>query len=189
VVLDVGANIGALTIPFAALAAQVHAVEPQPELADALDENVRRAGHGRVTVYRAACGAAPGTIRLPVVRYDQPGNFGGLSMGGDGAEVPVMAIDTLALPRVDLMKIDVEGAELSVLAGAAETVDRCRPVCYVEADRKDQAPGLLAWFKARKYVVEWHQPPLYSPENHAGNPYCAPHLRNVVSLNLWCTPL
>ena len=193
IVVDVGANIGGLTIPLAHHAAHVHAFEPQPEMADALEENVRRAGQGRVTVHRAACGAAAGTIRLPRVRYDQPGNFGGVRLGGEGAEVPVMTLDSLHLPWVDLIKIDVEGAELDVLAGATDTVARCRPLCYVEADRENQGPGhvnaLVAWFKARRYMVEWHNPPLYSPENHAQNPLCAEHLRNVVSLNIWCTPL
>jgi FkbM family methyltransferase len=188
VVLDVGANIGALTIPLATVAAHVHAFEPQPPLADVLAENVARAGLTNVTVHRCAVGAVDGTIRLPRVAYDRPNNFGGLSMGGDGYPVPLITIDGLHLDRVDLIKMDVEGAELDALAGAADTIERCRPHCYVEADREEQVPGLLNWFAARHYIVDWHRPPLFDPANHAGNPFCAPHLRNVVSVNIWCTP-
>lgn len=189
VALDVGANIGALTIPLAQLAAHVHAFEPQPAMADLLEENVRRAGQGRVTVHRCAVGQAAGTIRLPRVRYDRPGNFGGLSMGGEGPEVPVITIDSLALPRVDLIKADVEGAELDVLLGAEQTLTRFRPHLYLEADRPDQVGPLIAWLKERKYLVEYHRPPLFQADNHAKNPLCAEHLRGVVSVNIWCSPL
>lgn len=48
-----------------------------------------------------------------------------------------MAVDALDLPRVDLMKIDVEGMETEVLAGAAQTVARHLPVLQIEILKTD----------------------------------------------------
>jgi len=44
----------------------------------------------------------------------------------------VTTLDSCALPRLDLLKIDVEGSQVSVLRGAAETLRRLKPVVWVE---------------------------------------------------------
>ena len=44
----------------------------------------------------------------------------------------MVSIDSLNLKRVDLIKIDVEGMEMEVLQGAAETISRCKPVLLIE---------------------------------------------------------
>ena len=51
--------------------------------------------------------------------------------------VQKIAIDTLELPRVDLIKLDIEGMEMDALAGAAQTVERCQPIVLVETDKVD----------------------------------------------------
>lgn len=54
------------------------------------------------------------------------------------AEIAVRTIDSLALPRVDLIKIDVEGMEMAVLHGAVNTIREQRPVMFVEHIKLDK---------------------------------------------------
>ena len=90
----------------------------------------------------------PGSVHVPVPDYLRPGSFGSLEMRrtaatefigqpidyGAAATAPVaaVAVDSLGLPRLDLLKIDVEGMELDVIAGAAATIARHRPLVFAE---------------------------------------------------------
>jgi hypothetical protein len=61
--------------------------------------------------------------------------------------IPTMRIDDLALPRCDLIYLDVEGEELNALKGAMETIERCKPVIVYEARQafkhNDDIPKML----------------------------------------------
>nr|WP_245933001.1 FkbM family methyltransferase [Caballeronia novacaledonica] len=90
---------------------------------------------------------------VPQPDYHAPGSFGSLELREKGttlgvgqevsydprkgAAVPMISIDSLALERVDFIKIDVEGMEMDVLKGAAETLKRCAPVLLVETLKSD----------------------------------------------------
>lgn len=187
VVLDIGAHLGALTVPLVSAGATVHAFEPQGEIYDLLLANTPLE-HG-VCLYPFAVGARQGELYVPPQEYDTPGNFGGVAMSTThGRPVQVVTVDSLALERCDLIKADVEGMEVEVLLGARETIARHRPLLYLEADRIERVSELLALLGHLGYRHEWHQPPLFEPNNFAGNPICAPHLRDVVSVNLFCRP-
>jgi FkbM family methyltransferase len=49
-----------------------------------------------------------------------------------GTTIPMTTIDSCALPDVDFLQLDIEGYEWHALAGAVETIRRCRPVIQVE---------------------------------------------------------
>ena len=66
--------------------------------------------------------------------------------------VQAIAIDTLKLPRIDFIKIDVEGMELDALAGATESIAQHRPVVLVESI-KTAAAALRGWLTARDYTI------------------------------------
>jgi hypothetical protein len=66
--------------------------------------------------------------------------------------VQAIAIDTLKLPRIDFIKIDVEGMELDALAGAAESIAQHRPAVLVESI-KAGAAALREWLTARGYRI------------------------------------
>src|SRR5262249_49779677 len=74
----------------------------------------------------------------------------------------------LGLAACRLIKIDVEGMEREVLAGAAETIRRCRPFLYVEDERRDRSEALGAFLHELGYVLHLHQPPYFNPDNFAG---------------------
>lgn len=192
VVIDAGANVGAFTIPLAIRVGpngRVHAFEPQRFVHQLLCANVALNGLGNVHTHHAALGASAGSIIVPVPDYMAAGNFGAIELGsaaGASETVPVATIDSLRLTRLALLKADVEGMEAAVLAGGRETIERCRPVLYLEADRPATAGVLSEMLAVLDYEVRPHSPPLFNPDNHAGES------RNVfgaiVSINLIATP-
>jgi FkbM family methyltransferase len=149
VAIDVGAHGGQVTRLLSALVprGQVVAVEPSSYARSVLRLALLLRGRRNVAVVAAALGAAPGVAVLatPLKRAGAMG-YGAASLAPDAARpavreaVAVVTLDALvaamALPRVDLLKIDVEGWEEAVLAGAAETLVRHRPALYLEVARQ-----------------------------------------------------
>jgi FkbM family methyltransferase len=152
VLVDVGANIGVHSLWFAGLAGAgvVHAFEAQRVVFQALMGNLALNSIENVFAHQVALGAAPGRLRLQPVDYAQPWNFGGMGLIDEspdpqfahgtperaaadrGEEVEVVTLDSFALDRVDLIKIDVEGMEEDVLRGGAATIERHRPLMQLE---------------------------------------------------------
>ena len=87
-------------------------------------------------------------ISIPKVNYDRPSSFGSLELrhsetnedigqpvsydSNSTYQAPLLLLDSLELPRVDFIKIDVEGMELEVLQGAMSTLKRCKPMMLIE---------------------------------------------------------
>lgn len=189
-VVEVGANIGALTLPLLDAVGPegfVMAFEPQPEVREILRANVSRYG-GQVEVRPEACGPAEGVLYLPPIAYDRPGNFGGVELSGEGSRpVRVMPLDNLLLPRLDLLKIDAEGMETEVLMGARDLITRHGPILYVEDDRPEHRAALHDALRFLGYRWEQHHPRLFSPRNHFGNQHNL--FPGIVSMNLLCRPV
>ena len=152
VAVDVGAHIGNHTLWMAAICGlDVVAIEPNPQSVAFLRENVALNGLGaRVRVLQMAAGAVPGRGAMPRIPAWNTG-LGRVHHDPKGP-VQVGTIDGLALPAVAVMKIDVEGAEVAVLEGARDTVARCRPLIYVEADGPTRYGALSDWMAAAGYV-------------------------------------
>ena len=190
VAVDVGANIGALTLPLAKIIGSdgtVVAMEPQRAAYQLLCANLALNEIGNVRAIHAAAGRAPGRTFVPVPDPAKPGNFGGIELTDKGGEpIGVMSIDSLQLPACHFIKIDVEGQEQSVIAGAAETIARFRPALYVENDRRHQSPNLIRKIRDLDYVAYWHLPPLYSPDNFYRNPTNV--FPGIVSIDMLCLP-
>jgi len=190
VALDIGANFGAHTIPlahFVGPGGAVHAFEPQRILFQVLCGNVALNEIANVRALPFALGRAAGRTKVPALDYRGVNNFGGIPLGAEqGEDVAVVALDQLELPQVRLIKIDVEGMELDVLAGARATLARCRPVLYVENDRAEKAEALVARLQDDGYRMWWHTPPLYNAANFLGNPQNV--FGNIVSFNMLCLP-
>lgn len=154
-VLDVGANEGLYTLFSASRvgpAGHVVAFEPSSRERRKLQHNVTRNRLGNVTVVPSAVGSSEGTAALQIASGVHSGhNTLGALVYDDapavGVEhVPVerldAVIDRLGIARVDVIKIDVEGAEMHVLEGARRTLSAQRPVLMVEAnDEALQAQG------------------------------------------------
>jgi FkbM family methyltransferase len=174
VVLDVGANIGTHTVFFAKTVGDkglVLAFEPQRLAFQTLCGNVAINGLKNVFCEQAAVGAARGRLDFPVVDPRTAFNFGAVRAGaaGCGESVDLVPIDELRLRRCSLIKVDVEGMEASVLAGAKETIARCRPVLFLENDTVERSREVLEAVESVGYKAYWHIANYYSPRNFFGN--------------------
>ncbi|UCL88108.1 FkbM family methyltransferase [Pseudomonas sp. HS-18] len=148
VVLDIGANIGEITLVAAKRTTergQVIAFEPMSAIADQLEEHVQSNSLEWVTVVRAGlsdhCGEA--AIYNACAQWDDSEPNRGLgSLYADQPNAkPVQSIALLTLDdylqkapikRLDIIKIDIEGAELPCLKGALDTLRRFRPMLIIE---------------------------------------------------------
>ena len=138
--LDVGANVGVHTIRLAKLAGPggaVIAIEPDPELARRARGNVELNELTNIRVIQAAAADhratallyRPGTADANRARASLLHHA---YLTGQTEEVPTVVIDELCPDPVALIKIDVEGAEAAVVAGAAATITRDRPAVIFE---------------------------------------------------------
>jgi len=169
VAIDCGANIGVHTIEWAKKMTgwgSVIAIEAQERIFYALAGNIAINNCFNAKAVFAAVSATNGTMRVPNPDYLQPSSFGSLELSRRAntefigqpidyseertSEIRMLALDSFALGRVDLIKIDVEGMELDVLEGAAQSIARYHPVLMVESIKTDKAK-LQEWLQRNEY--------------------------------------
>lgn len=144
IALDVGANIGNHSLFFARYFKNVFAFEPNPTALAILECNLRLAGKvDKVTVFPFGLGEVEDQQRFFENDQNNLGYSGFGFAGNHGKECvqreirrgdDVLAVKVLNSP-VALIKVDVEGAELSVLRGLVDTIQRDRPVVLFESLR------------------------------------------------------
>jgi FkbM family methyltransferase len=190
VVIEVGANIGAHTVGLARLVGpqgRVLAFEPQRLSFQTLCANVALNSLDNVDCFWAALSSQEGFINVPDLNPRVENNFGGLALLGreSGRRVPCLTLDQyVTLPKVDLVKIDVEGMEADVLRGGEGLLKRFKPVLYVENDRLEKSEALTRLIASFGYRMYWHLPPLFNPDNFFANRENS--YPNVVSVNMLC---
>ena len=131
-VLDIGANIGVTALYFSDIFpnARIYAFEPAPDNFAILQINI--ANCARINGFNFALGAADAMLEL--YASDNPVNFGGYSLHPAGSDmtksvrIPVRNVAAvlaeLALRRVDVIKVDAEGAEWDILTAVPEEILR-----------------------------------------------------------------
>ena len=151
VAIDCGANVGAHTLEWARSMTgwgSVIAIEAQERIFYALAGTIALNNCFNARAIFAAVAATDGTMRVPTPDYLEPGSFGSLELrqsdrnefigqtidysGEKLTEIRMLAIDSLGLARLDLIKIDVEGMEIEALEGARQIITRCLPIILVE---------------------------------------------------------
>jgi len=172
VVCDVGANLGALTLMFARHVPQgaVYAFEPVRAHYQMLVTNVTLNELTNVAAFHAAVGESSGRIVAPRISYALDLNLGAIALENftEGEDVALIRIDDLGLPECALLKIDVEGMEAAVIRGAVATIERCRPLLFVENERADRSAALIELLIDLGYDCYWMFGELYNPENYFG---------------------
>ena len=133
-IVDVGANTGNHTVFFAGpmKAAMVTPFEAFPDAAAILRKAVARNRLDNVDLSHLGVGVAEqsGTAKLV---FSTRGGLGATSLALDpDGKIGVATLDSMVSGPVDLMKIDVEGMEMQVLAGAEKLIGQSRPLIFIE---------------------------------------------------------
>lgn len=139
VVVDVGANIGTVTLQATICvgsSGMIYSIEPHPQIFKFLDGNIKLNNFDNVKLFNVALGDKSGTILFSNQRSDCQNKIV-LEKSDETIEVPIKLLDELAInePKIDLLKIDVEGFEQFVLLGAKKTLEKTKCV-YIETIKK-----------------------------------------------------
>lgn len=163
VAIDCGANIGVHTIEWAKTLHNVGAVisfEAQDMVYYQLCGNIAINNCFNVTAYNSAVGDKNCIIDIPKPDYMKPSTYGSMELKQkEGSEnigqkldrmvkVEQVALDDLPVRRVDFLKIDVEGMEFDVLAGAQKLIEKHKPQMLIEVIKIDQD-------KMRSWLEDW----------------------------------
>ncbi len=180
IVVEAGAHIGTMTVPMAKKCRVIFAFEPQRLVFQMLCANLALNGVLNVRAFEQALGEADGHLLVPPSALGVR-NTGGVTLKGltEGDPVVCRSVDSLGLPKLDLLKLDVEEMELEVLRGARNTIAACRPLLYLESNR-DHEP-IFAEIEALGYDAYWHFPMLRVESRNSVD-------TAVVSTNLLCIP-
>lgn len=158
VAIDGGANIGVHTLEWARHMqgwGKVVAFEAQERVFYALAGNIALNNCFNATAHYAALGSQEGSITVPMLDYGQPSSFGSLELrkksqnefiGQDidyseaaGKKVRMMTIDGLDLPRLDFVKLDIEGMEIEALTGALQALQKHKPMMVIEVIKSNRS--------------------------------------------------
>lgn len=174
--LDIGANIGTVTLPMAKRVGsqgRVVALDPQRLIFQTLCANIAINGMTNVIALPLAVASAGGSLAIPALDPLSANNFGAVAIGENTAvpteKAMAITVDSLDLPACRLIKIDVEGMEPAVLQGAAATIARHRPVIYFEAKKGGNTCSCISFLQERNYCLWWHFATFFNMPNFKEN--------------------
>lgn len=170
-VIDIGANIGALTLQMAKIVSpsgRIFSYEPSPVNYKYASKNISLNNFKNIKLINQGLGNKKETAYLYNVN---PNNRGMLRLLAEDDqnklyEKEEVAIDTLdssmqnfSIPKPDFIKIDVEGFEYKVLQGAYETLRKYKPVLFIELvdnnlrEQNSSAGELIEYLKRLNYKI------------------------------------
>ncbi len=165
VCVDVGAQMGYLSLAMATSAERktaVHAFEPEDANAARFTENMALNSIQNVQLHREAVANIEGTLQLYLSKTDNAGTHSTLynerTVTQESIQIPATTLDAFAnaanLQRLDLIKVDVEGAEFEVIQGADRVLRTYRPRVILELCDRLQIERGLSSRQIKEYMVE-----------------------------------
>lgn len=152
IMIDVGANIGANTIPLAAKHPQIkfHCYEPHPEIFARLKKNVKLNNLNNVeSANSAVSNSTDKSLKFFAQKSSDNMGRSSLKLNSDikaheEIMVPAISIDDSFADNADpvlLIKVDTQGTELEVLLSAAKTIEKFRPAILFELEDRYFSDG------------------------------------------------
>lgn len=132
VAIDGGAHIGTWSKVLAGMFEQVISFEPSRDTFECLAYNL--SGIDNIDMRNQALGKEPGRIKMTLEGFQKAIDLKntGARFTRDGGDIERITIDSLNLPVLDYLKLDIEGGEVDALLGARETLKRCKPIVLFE---------------------------------------------------------
>lgn len=173
-VLDIGANIGVMTVALAKKLphTNIFSFEPLPANIGTLERVIRYFSLTNVQVFPLALGEKNATVkmRMPVIRYSKMNGLSHISGTDDKGtdshifSVPMQRLDDIAAVReagkITAFKIDVENYEYHVLQGAAQIIAKHQPLIYCELWNDQRRSDCISFLEKLGYRVK-----IYSQNN------------------------
>lgn len=208
-VIEVGANIGTLTVPIAQYVGnegKVYAFEPQRITFQVLCGNIALNNlynvwtyncgvaneHKKVKIFEGQLGINNGAFRIS----DWPGNY----------EIDIVALDEYNFKNCDLLKVDAEGMDTEVIQGAENLIKQCQPYIVMEANYTKAGKEIVKKLQMIGYKLYEADCFLYSANNDFqvkeniflqnqgtikytdGKAYDGTQMLNIMSPNWLCVP-
>ena len=177
--VDVGANIGDLTVPLARIVGEsghVYAIESHPDVFNVLCANLALNSIRNTWPINAFVATSTDADTSSKV-------WGASAYVSERLSRRFIALDSLELEACDLIKVDVDGHELEVLKSGEMQIEKYRPILYFENDVREASPNLLAFaMDTLGYTLYLHLAPIFDANNFFGNPinHWAP--KNICSM-------
>lgn len=96
------------------------------------------------------------------------------------------SVDSLNLDKLRLLKAERPEMAAEILAGARATIDRCRPILYLDGGDQGRCDELITAVRALGYQLWWHHPVLFNPNNFRNN--TINQISPLQSCRLLCVP-
>lgn len=187
VCLDIGANIGLLTIVAAQTVGQngtVFSVEAHPRTYRFLEENLRLNRLNNVTKYNMALGNQEGFLSFSDRISDDTNH---VLLNGNGLRIPVTTFDNITrdMDRINLLKLDIEGYEKIALQKACRTLDITDCICFESYDKQFERYGynstdLIAIFKKASFNI-YSFPDTNGVVSKIDGQHFSPYVENLIA--------
>lgn len=167
IVYDIGGNIGYHATAFATMAKEVHSFEPNNKNFALLEMNMSK--FDNAYLYNCAVSFRDGETFISDYSLDENDNYGKCEISSEGQPCKTFKIDSLNVPPPDLIKIDVEGHELSVIVGAGNTIADHKPVIFYESMHGTGFDTIYDFLTSLGYTIYWTHAYNFNEHNFYGN--------------------
>jgi FkbM family methyltransferase len=159
--IDIGANYGLVSVPVmrAIPDGTIHAFEPFNDTYEILKQNINNNNkkdtrvilHNKAVAHKAISTTLSDkfydysftdpldqkkTMSMTSLNTDERVNYGSVHIGTNGQSVTTTTLDDISFDRVDIVKIDVEGAEPLVIKGMKKTIEKHHPIIIYEINEQ-----------------------------------------------------
>ncbi len=196
-IIEVGSNIGTHTIPLAKHVAEgglVYAIEPQYQNHKLLLDNIKNNELKNIEILKVAISSKEGKAYMNTFDENMTSNYGDSRIFNsdfkNAESVHVKTLDQLFYDNIKhkksikLIKCDAQGQELNIILGSRKIIDMYKPILYLENDDINTSKSLIEEIKRMGYIMFWHLPPLYNPNNFFKNTKNI--FPKIISCNMFC---